>query len=83
MDFHILKEMTFQDNFLTYKPLEGEQHHESWLRFKTLFIQYLTIEIPDVVLLESLYMSLCSGKRVFDDKLIPCCIVRKPFVIAS
>uniref|UniRef100_M1E155 Uncharacterized protein n=1 Tax=Solanum tuberosum TaxID=4113 RepID=M1E155_SOLTU len=63
--------MRFRDYILTFKRLEGELSHESWLRFKTLLTQCSIHEIPDLVLLECFYKSLNPDNRGLIDRLIP------------
>uniref|UniRef100_M1DF70 Uncharacterized protein n=1 Tax=Solanum tuberosum TaxID=4113 RepID=M1DF70_SOLTU len=63
MDFPPLEVMMFRDRILTYKQLEGEGIHESWLRFKALLVQCPIHEIPDVVLLEFFTRVLVPGIR--------------------
>jgi len=69
--------------FLTFKHLEGEYFHESWLRFKTLLTQYPTHEIPDLVLLECFYKSLNPDNRRLIDRLIPGVLERYSYETAA
>uniref|UniRef100_M1DKR4 Retrotransposon gag protein n=1 Tax=Solanum tuberosum TaxID=4113 RepID=M1DKR4_SOLTU len=63
--------MRFRASILTFKKMQGELFHESWLRFKALLIQCPTHEIPDLALLECFYRSLNPGNRGLIDRLIP------------
>uniref|UniRef100_M1DTE5 Uncharacterized protein n=1 Tax=Solanum tuberosum TaxID=4113 RepID=M1DTE5_SOLTU len=71
MDHLPVEVMRFWDNILTFKQLEGELFHKSWLMFKALLIQCPTHEIPDLLLLECLYRSLNSRSKGLIDQLIP------------
>uniref|UniRef100_M1DV52 Uncharacterized protein n=1 Tax=Solanum tuberosum TaxID=4113 RepID=M1DV52_SOLTU len=79
MDHLPVEVMRFRDNILTFKQLEWELFHESWLRFKALFIQFSTHEIPDLVLLECFYRSLNSGSKGLIDQLITGCLMRHSY----
>jgi len=45
------KMMTLQDIIQSFKRLEGESIHETWLQFKMLVLQFPTHGLPDNVLL--------------------------------
>uniref|UniRef100_M1DJ90 Uncharacterized protein n=1 Tax=Solanum tuberosum TaxID=4113 RepID=M1DJ90_SOLTU len=62
--------MSFKDSIMTFKQMEGELFHESWLRFKALLIQFPTNEIFDLALLEFFYRSLNPENRGLIDRLI-------------
>jgi len=83
VDFHPIEVMMFRDRILTFKQLEGERIHESWLRFEALPVRLPTHEIPDVVLLECFYKSLGPGNKVLVDQLIPIGIAQQPYVIEA
>jgi len=83
VDFHPIEVMIFRDRILTFKQLEGERLHESWLRFNALLVQCPTHEIPDVVLLECFYKSLGPGYKLLADQLITIGIAQQPYVIVA
>uniref|UniRef100_M1BMY1 Uncharacterized protein n=1 Tax=Solanum tuberosum TaxID=4113 RepID=M1BMY1_SOLTU len=72
MDHLPIEVLRFRDSILTFKNLEGELFHESWLTFKTLLIQYPYNEIPDLVLLDYFYRGLNPRNKGLIDQLIPC-----------
>ena len=77
------KMMTLRDSIQSFKRLEGEQIHETWLRFKKLVLQCPTHGFPDNVLLQYFYRSLDSVNKGVADQLSPGGLMQQPYVIAT
>uniref|UniRef100_M1DA31 Retrotransposon gag protein n=1 Tax=Solanum tuberosum TaxID=4113 RepID=M1DA31_SOLTU len=75
--------MTLWDSIQSFKRLEGEPIHETWLRFKNLVLQCPTHGLPDNVLLQYFYRSLDSVNNGVADQLSPGGLMQQPYVIAS
>lgn len=75
--------ITLRDNIKSFKCLEGEPIHETWLRFKKMLLQFPTHDLPDNVLLQYFYQSLDSVNKGVADQLSPGGLMQQPYVIAA
>ncbi|KAK4721335.1 hypothetical protein R3W88_011568 [Solanum pinnatisectum] len=77
------KRMILRDNIQSFKSLEGEPIHETWLRFKKLLLQCPTHGLHDNLLLQYFYKSLNSVNKGVADQLVPGGIIQQPYEVAS
>ena len=69
--FPPLKIMTIRDNIRSFKRLNGEPLHETWLRFNKMVLQCPTYGLPDNVLLQYFYRSLDLVNKGVANQLSP------------
>ncbi|WMV09160.1 hypothetical protein MTR67_002545 [Solanum verrucosum] len=77
------KMMTFWDNIQSFKRLEGEPIHETWLQFKKLVLQCQTHGLPDNILLQYFYRSLDLMNKGVAAQRSPRVLMQQPYVIAT
>ncbi|XP_049362576.1 uncharacterized protein LOC125827308 [Solanum verrucosum] len=77
------KMMTIRDSIQSFKRLNGEPLHETWLRFKKLVLQCPTHGLPDNVLLQYFYRSLDSVNKGVADQLSPGGLMQQPYAVAA
>ncbi|XP_049364030.1 uncharacterized protein LOC125828738 [Solanum verrucosum] len=75
--------MSLGDSFQSFKRLEGEPLHETWLRFKILVLQCPTHGLPDNILLQYFYRSLESVNKGITDQLSPGGLMQQPYAVAA
>ncbi|XP_015163500.1 uncharacterized protein [Solanum tuberosum] len=75
--------MSLRDSILSFKRLEGESLHETWLRFKKLVLQCPTHGFPDNVVLQYFYRSLDSVNKGVADQLLPGGLMQQPYAVAA
>uniref|UniRef100_M1DZT9 Integrase core domain containing protein n=1 Tax=Solanum tuberosum TaxID=4113 RepID=M1DZT9_SOLTU len=75
--------MTIGDSIQSFKRLNGEPLHETWLRFKKLVLQYPTHSLPHNVLLQYFYWTLDSVNKGVADQLSTGGLMKQPYAVAT
>ncbi|XP_015168639.1 uncharacterized protein [Solanum tuberosum] len=76
------KMLSLRDSIQSFKRLEGEPLHETWLWFKKLVPKFPTHGLPDNILLQYFYRSLDSVNKVVADQLSPGGLMQQPYAVA-
>ncbi|XP_049388913.1 uncharacterized protein LOC125853286 [Solanum stenotomum] len=77
------KKMTLHDSIQSFKCLEGDPIHETWLRFKKLLLQCPTHGLPKNETLQYFDRSLDSVNKEVADQLVPGGIMQIPYEVVS
>ncbi|XP_015166988.1 uncharacterized protein [Solanum tuberosum] len=75
--------MNLRDNIQSFKRLEGDPIHETWLRFKKVVLQCPTHGLPDNIFLQYFYRCLDSVNKGVADQLSSVGLMQQPHIIAA
>ncbi|XP_049405185.1 uncharacterized protein LOC125868605 [Solanum stenotomum] len=77
------KMMTIRDSIQTFKRMNGEPLHKTWLRFKKWVQHCPTHGLPYNVLLQYFYRSLDSVNKGVADQHLPGGLMQQPYAVVA